>query len=307
MFPGAESNGVTIAASQLYCLPMPRDEEIINRWTDSAPYWEKHREIIRHMFAPVTEALAEAAQIGARQAVLDIATGPGEPALALAALVGPQGKIVGVDPIPEMVEAARRETERQGLANAQFEVAFADQLPFADDAFDAVVSRFGVMFFRSPIDGIREMLRVLKPGRRLALAVWHSEARNPFHYVVARVVKRYVDTPPVAPDAPDPFRFAAPGKLREILNEAGVTATTERLMQFTIHAPVLVDEFWDLRLEISVKLREKINTLSDEQRAQLKHEALEAMLDYSSSGGIRFPAEVLIVSGVKGRASGSIR
>jgi len=74
---------------------MQPDQEVINRWTGSAPFWEKHREIIRQMFATVTHALAEDAHIAPRQVVLDLATGPGEPALTLSALVGPEGKIVG--------------------------------------------------------------------------------------------------------------------------------------------------------------------------------------------------------------------
>jgi hypothetical protein len=65
------------------------------------------------------------------------------------------------------------------------------------------------------------MLRVLKPGRKLALAVWHFAERNPFHYSLARVIDRHVDSPPLAPNAIDAFRFAAPGKLRGVLEEAG--------------------------------------------------------------------------------------
>ena len=189
-------------------LPMQPDQEIINRWSGSAPFWEKHSEIIRQMFAPITQALVEDAQVGSRQAVLDIAMGPGEPALSVAALVGPEGRIFGIDPIPEMVAAARRAADRLGLKNAQFDVAFADHLPFPADTFDAVISRFGVMFFPSPVDAVREMLRVLKPGRKLALAVWHFAERNPFHYTLSRVIDRYVESPPLAPDAPDAFRFA---------------------------------------------------------------------------------------------------
>jgi len=71
---------------------MQPDQEIINRWTGSAPYWEKHREIIRQMFAPVTQGLVEDGQIGSGQVVLDIAMGPGEPALSVAGLVGPKAK-----------------------------------------------------------------------------------------------------------------------------------------------------------------------------------------------------------------------
>jgi ubiquinone/menaquinone biosynthesis C-methylase UbiE len=220
---------------------MQREQEVIDRWSGSAPYWEKHREIIRHMFAPITEALVEEGQIGSGQSVLDVATGPGEPALTMASLVGSRGKVFAVDPIPEMIAAARREASRLELTNVQFEVASADHLPFPDNTFDGVVSRFGVMFFPSPLDAVREMLRVLKPGKKLVFAVWHFAERNPFHCSLSRVVDRYVDSPPPEPDALDTFRFAPRGKLREILSEAGANAATERLLQFTIDVPMPVE------------------------------------------------------------------
>ena len=284
---------------------MEREQEVINRWSGSAPFWEKHREIIRHMFAPVTEALVEEAQIGSGNVVLDIATGPGEPALTMASLVGPQGKIFGIDPIQRMIDGARREASRLALKNIQFDVAFADHLPFPADTFDAVVSRFGVMFFPSPLDAAREMLRVLKPEKKLVMAVWHFAARNPFHYSLSRVVDQYVDAPPLEPDALDAFRYAAPGRLLEILKEAGVTAPTERLVQFTIDAPMSVEDFWALRLEMSEKLREKINVLPPDRMTELKSQTLESIREYSTGRGISFPAEILIVSGSKGRLAES--
>jgi SAM-dependent methyltransferase len=271
---------------------MQPEQEIINRWTGSAPYWEKHREVIRQMFAPVTQALTEDGAIGTGHVVLDIATGPGEPALTVAGLVGPEGKVFGIDPIPDMVAASRRAAGLLKLSNVQFDVAFADQLPFAADTFDAVISRFGVMFFPAPVDGLREMLRVLKPGRKLALAVWHFAENNPFHH-------RYVESPPLAPDALDAFRFAAPGKLRTILLEAGATSVSERLLKFSIQASVPVQDFWTLRIEMSEKLREKMARLSNDQLAKVKRETLESLGEYSTFNGISFPAEVLIVSGAK--------
>ena len=276
---------------------MQRDEEIIKRWKSSAPFWEKHRDIIRGMFVPITQALIKDAGIGSEDSVLDVATGPGEPALSVAALAGSNGKVVGIDPIQGMVAAARSEAERLGLKNAKFEVAFADDLPFSAGTFDAVISRFGVMFFPSPLDGVRELLRVLKPGRKLALAVWHFAERNPFHYALSRVIDRYVDSPPLAPDALDAFRFARPGKLKDILGEAGVIEPCERLLQFIIQAPLSVEEFWTLRQEMSDKLREKMAMLSKEQASEVKSEMLEALRQYSTENGMSFPAEVLIVSG----------
>jgi SAM-dependent methyltransferase len=279
--------------------PMKQDKEIVTQWSESAPYWEKHREIIREMFAPIAEALIEDAEITTGQFVLDVATGPGEPALSIAGLVGPEGKVLGVDPVPEMVEAARREANRRGFHNVSFEVAFADTLPFPANTFDAVVSRFGVMLFPSPVDSVREMLRVLKPGGRISMAVWHFAERNPFHYSLSEIVERYVASPPPAPDSPDAFRFAAPGKLQAILSNAGAAAPSERLLQFAIRTPVSVEDFWTLRSEMSDNLRAKLATLSKEKLAELKREVLEALGAYSANRGMSFPAEVLIVSGGK--------
>jgi SAM-dependent methyltransferase len=216
-------------------------------------------------------------------------------------LVSPEGKVFGIDPAPEMVEAARRATDHLGFRNAQFDVASADRLPFPADTFDAVVSRFGVMFFPCPVDAVREMLRVLKPGRKLALAVWHFAERNPFHYALSRVMERYAASPPPAPDAPDAFRFASPGKLRDVLAEAGAIAPSERLLQFAIQAPISVEDFWTLRCEMSEKLREKVATLSREQLTEARREVLEALRGYSTERGMSFSAEVLIVSGTKNR------
>jgi ubiquinone/menaquinone biosynthesis C-methylase UbiE len=279
---------------------MRPDEEVIKRWRGSAPFWEKHRNIIRGMFAPITQALIEDAEIGAQDSVLDVATGPGEPALSVAAVVGPDGKVFGVDAIHGMIAAARTEAQRLGLKNAKFDVAFADDLPFAANTFDAVISRFGVMFFPSPVDGVREMLRVLKPGRKLAFAVWHFAERNPFHSALSRVMDRYVDSPPLEPDALDAFRFAPRGKLLKVFSEAGVVAPSERLLQFKIEAAAAsVEDFWNLRREMSEKLSEKFATLSEALKLKVTQEMLSSLAEYSTANGMSFPAEVLIVSGSK--------
>lgn len=289
---------------------MPTGPSEVRDWSSTAQYWEKHRDVIRDMFAPVAQALIDASGIAAGIAagqpagysVLDVASGPGEPALSIAALVGPHGRVAGVDLAPEMAEAARRAAAAQGLShNTQFEAASAEHLPFPDASFDAAVCRFGVMFFPSPVDGVREMLRVLKPGAKLAFAAWHHADVNPFLSAVSDVIGRYFETPPPAPDAADTFRFASLGKLRDVVAAAGAVDVSERLLEYRINAPVSLDEFWTLRTEMSEKLRDMLATLSGDRLAQVKRESLDAVRKYSTGDGMSFPSQVVIVSGRRSR------
>lgn len=294
----ALSNG----ADQLWpggCSSMSRQDEVISRWTSSAPLWEKHSDIIRELFAPVSEALIEDAGIVSGSSVLDVATGTGEPALRVAEVVGPAGEVVGADPAAPAIETARRMASQRSLQNVRFEVAGADTLPFPDDHFDAVISRFGVMFFPSPLNGIREMLRVLKPGRTMSFAVWHHLDNNPFHYCLARIVDRFSPEPELPPDARGPFRYATPGKLRSIVKEAGVRDVSERLFPFSINAPLNVEDFWNLRCDMAEKLRQRLAALPTAEFLELKKQALDAFSSYMNGAGVSFPAEVLIVSGRK--------
>src|SRR5918912_4097141 len=156
----------------------------LREWGESARYWEKHAQTIRRMFAPLTLALIEEADIRRGQSVLDVAGGPGEPSLTIAETVGPSGSVTCTDVIAEMVNAAEREARQRGLTNIKFRQCAADALPFDSDTFDAAVSRLGVMFFPDPVAGLREMLRVTRPGGAVSLAVWGSSDLNPFAYVV---------------------------------------------------------------------------------------------------------------------------
>ncbi|HEV8574752.1 MAG TPA: methyltransferase domain-containing protein [Dehalococcoidia bacterium] len=278
---------------------MSQQDEVISRWSSAAPFWEKHHEIIREMFGPVSEALIEDAGVVSGSSVLDVATGPGEPALRIAEVVGPAGEVVGADPAVAVIETARRMASQRSLKNVRFEVAGADSLPFRDDYFDAVISRFGVMFFPSPVNGIREMLRVLKPGRTISFAVWHYLDNNPFHYCLARIVDRFAPEPELPPDAPNAFRFAAPGKLRSIVGEAGARDVSERLFRFSINAPLTVEDFWNLRCDMAAKLRQRLAALPTAALIELKKQALDAFRSYMKGAGVSFPAEVLIVSGRK--------
>ena len=280
--------------SPLYSCGMPANQKVVAQFGAAADYWDKYRKFIQVMYKPVTDALVADAGVKQGHIVLDVATGPGEPALSIIDLIGPTGEIVGVDAAPAMVEVAKREAARRRVANAHFEAAPADKLPFDAQTFDSVICRFGAMFFPSPVDSLREVLRVLKPAARMALAVWSVLERNPFQYVVSDVVGKHV--PLRDDDALRAFRFSEQGKLLAILNEAGGFDASERLVSFQIHAALPPDDFWDMRSHMSLTLRKALERAEPAQIEIIKREVLEALQPYSGNNGISIPAEVLLVS-----------
>src|SRR5215467_14153679 len=111
------------------------ENPILLTWMETAKYWIQYSDIIRAMFMPLTQALIEHAGISEGQNVLDVAGGSGEPGLTIAEKVGPRGSVTCTDGVAEMVEAARQEALRRGLANVQFHQCTADSLPFPDNSF----------------------------------------------------------------------------------------------------------------------------------------------------------------------------
>jgi SAM-dependent methyltransferase len=236
--------------------------------------------------------------------VLDIAGGTGEPALSIAPLCAPSGSVVCTDVVSAMLSVATAEAVRDKIANVRFVQCAGDSLPFHANAFDSAVSRLGIMFFGDPLQSIREMLRVLKPSARLALAVWHRSEVNPFFYLGSQVMGRHVEMPTVDPDAPGAFRFAAPGKLARLLERAGAAGIRERALSFRIEAPIGLDEFWTVRSEMSEMLRERIGLLSAQERLAVAQEVRDAAREFFANDRMSLPAEALIVSGVRPRSDG---
>ena len=275
------------------------NNDTLKDWQETAAYWTRHHETIRMMFMPLTRALIEQARIVQGQSVLDVAGGSGEPSLTIAEVVGPAGFVMCTDAVSEMVAAAEAEAHRRDLKNVEFRQCVAESLPFADDFFDVAVSRLGVMFFPDPLAGLREMLRVTKRGGRIALAVWGKSELNPYSYVVTQIISRHVPASEPDPNAPDAFRFADAGKLAGILKQAGAIDVDERVVKFDMTAPLSIAEFWVFRSEISESLRTKLKKLSEEERAEIGNEVQNAVAEFFPAGHMKFPAQMLIVSGTK--------
>jgi ubiquinone/menaquinone biosynthesis C-methylase UbiE len=271
----------------------------LREWSDTAKYWTQYSATIRQMFSPLTDALIEEAAIGRGQRVLDVAAGAGEPSLTIAERVGPAGSVVCTDAIEEMVQKAKAEAQKRQLTNVEFRQCPAASLPFPDNTFDTVVSRLGAMFFPDPHAAFLEMLRVTKPRGVLALAVWHKSDLNAFCYVITDIMSRHVEAPPADPDAPGAFRFAELGKLAAILKGAGAASVRERVLKFDIAAPISPAEFWQMRSATSETLRTKLSKLSEAERAEIAKEVLESVKEFFPNNQMKFPAQMLIVTGRK--------
>ena len=271
----------------------------LDAWQTSARYWDKYRVLIAQMFAPLTSGLVEEARIGIGQKVLDIGGGSGEPSLTISGIVGPTGSVMYTDPVAGMVETAQKEVGKRGLTNIQFRQCSADDLPFADHAFDAAVGRLSAMFFVDPVTAVRETLRVILEDGYVSFAVWGPKEANPFFSTVSDVIDRFVEVPREDPDAPDTFRFALPGKLAGTLERTDAKNVIERQLNFQIKAPISIEQFWQLRTEMSGTLREKIAGLAPAQLPTIKQAVADAARRYFIGGTMSFPAEALIVSGRK--------
>jgi hypothetical protein len=155
------------------------------------------------------------------------------------------------------------------------------------------------MFFVDPVTAVREALRVILEDGYVSFVVWGPKEANPFFSTVTDVIDRFVEVPQQDPDAPDPFRFALPGKLAGILQNAEAKNVIERQMNFQIEAAISFEQFWQLRTEMSETLREKMAVIAPAQLPTIKQAVAEAARRYFVSGTMNFPAEALIVSGRK--------
>jgi len=278
-----------------------KNEDVLKAWAESAQYWDKHYRTVRSMFAPVTDALIAAARIAPGSRVLDVSGGAGEPSLTIAEKVSPGGYVEYSDPIEGMMAIAQRQARNRGLANISFHCAPAESLPFPDATFDCVTCRFGAMFFADPLLGAKEIVRVLKPGGKMAFAVWRHREFNPFFAIVADAVGKYIEQVPEDPDAPGAFRFADPGSLPRVLVSAGASNASESILEFPAEARIALEDFWTIRVELSETLRSKVAQLSPAQLEAARREVTAAAALYFDNGTLNIPAQALIVRASRNR------
>ncbi len=275
-----------------------QQSEIRKRWAGTAASWQRRTAELRDMFGPITTELIAAAEIEEGDAVLDVAGGTGEPALTIVRKVGPMGAVMCTDIAQEMLEVAQHEALLQQLENIAFYTTSAETLPFDDAVFDAVICRLGAMFFSDPVAAVSQILRVAKPGSKIAFAVWSGYEQNPFFSLVDRFLPGG-ETVLRNDGSPGAFIYGEPGKLSSLLEQVGTIEMTETLVDFKMRASVSLEQFWPLKVDLSSSVKAVLADLSEADGLLLAREVTSAVKSYFGSGQLDMPARVLIVSGRK--------
>ena len=177
------------------------------------------------MLAPLLRAALDCARPVDGETVLDIGCGCGATLLALAGRVGPSGSVLGVDISAPMLDHARKRVQDSLLNNVRLTLSDAATHAFEPGGFDLAFSRFGVMFFDDPPSAFANIRSALAPAGRLAFACWAPPRDNPWLTVPLAAARPHLPPQPdIDPNAPGPFAFADPDRVRAILREAGYSA-----------------------------------------------------------------------------------
>jgi SAM-dependent methyltransferase len=232
-----------------------------------------------------------AADIQAGQRVLDVACGTGVLAREAARRVGPAGFVAGVDLDAGMLAVAARVSP-----GIEWRQATAESLPYADGSFDAVVSQFGLMFFPDRRAALLEMLRVLAPGGRMAIAVWDTLANTPAYAALVALLARFAGER-TADALRAPFALGDRNELVELCASVGLTHATIVTHTGTARFP-------SVRAMVEAEVRGWLPTIGivvpGDQMRHILNEAESALSDYvANDGQVRFSSPAHIVSAPK--------
>ncbi|MEY2566012.1 MAG: hypothetical protein QOE35_541 [Actinomycetota bacterium] len=263
-------------------------------WDAVAPSWERHHAHVDEAKAPVTDALLSALRLAPGDRVLELGAGTGTLARSVAALVGPSGSVVATDASEAMVEAAGRTLA--ALPNADVALADASRLEAFDAEFDKVVCRMGLMFLDDPLDGVREVHRVLRPGGRMALAVWAGPEHNPWLIAVgmAAMAAGLPFVPPVGPGGP--FSLSDAEMLAQLLRDGGFADVAVETIDITFPFADAAEHV-ALCGSLAPPLAVVLAAASDDQRDAVQAAVAEAMSVYRTDDGLRVPGRALVARG----------
>jgi SAM-dependent methyltransferase len=255
-------------------------------WAREGEQWVQEADRYDTMNAGFGGAMLEAVSLQSGERVLDVGCGNGATSIEAAKRVAPGGSVTGVDISAPMLAFARRRAAGQGAENVEFLDCDAQVHEFDGGAFDVVVSRFGTMFFEDPAMAFANLARAVRPGGRLAIAVWEDILKSEWIIVPGAAAAEHVGFPDLGPPgAPGPFAFSDGERLKGILESAGFSAVSLEAITKPMRIGDDVDEVAEFILSLELvrdlfagKPRDKVDAAVAAAR--------EAVASYAGPDGV---------------------
>lgn len=267
------------------------------QWQDAAQAWHRWGPTLEDWLGDATTRMPDAAAVGPGSRVLDVA-GAGGQSLAAARRVGPDGRVLATDIAPAILEYAANAATEAGLSNVETLEADGERLDVPEAAFDAAISRVGLIYFpdqQAALGGIR---RALRPGGRLSAVVYSTADRNAFFAVPVGIIRRRAQLPPPAAGQPGPFSLGGPGVAEETLARAGFHDITVEAVPSPLHLPSAADCVRFERESFGA-LHQMLAGLPPEDREEAWTEIASALAAYEGPDGFIGPCEMLVVTGTR--------
>jgi ubiquinone/menaquinone biosynthesis C-methylase UbiE len=267
-------------------------------WDSVAQGWKKWWRPIEEGAQVVSDRLVELAQVRQGHRVLDIGTGIGEPAVTAAKKVRPNGKVIAIDISPQMLAIARERAKDNGLDGIiEFGEADAESFSLPSSNFDAILSRWGLMFLPNLVDALRTMRQTLASGGRIAAAVWSTPQKVPALSLAIGTVMKEVGAPPPPPGTPGPFSLADASALQDRFRQAGFQDIniSAQNTTFRFASP---EEFTSFHQAINAPIKMMISGQSADRQQEIWNAVTGAARKYadSSTGAVSLQNEVIYVA-----------
>lgn len=263
-------------------------KHMLETWDECA---ENYLPLMRQL-APFHSVLLDRLNPQSGEEVLDVATGPGEPAMSIADKVSPDGHVTGIDLSPNMVEVAKKNAAKRMLKNIEFLIMDAEKLKLSANHYDLVTSCFGFQIITKPEAAASESYRVLKPGGRIALTVWSTGDRSPAIDVIVAPMMQYAE-PDENGHLPTPYELGGRGQLADMLQKQGFESPNET-RSTGFWSAKSVDEYLNTVLT-GTPLGHSLSEESPKVQKRILERARKNIKRFQAGNGVRIPAECVLV------------